>query len=58
MIKIKIGGVYTPREVSTVWITRLSDNRCMLCQMYHAGYQYRDMIEQILNERGFTFTFR
>lgn len=59
MIKINIKcGVYNSDKLSEVWITRLSDNKCMLCEMWHPGYQYADTIESILNERGFTFDFR
>lgn len=59
MIKINIKcGVYNSDKLSEVWITRLSDNKSVLCEMWHPGYQYADTIESILSERGFTFDFR
>ena len=49
---------YISDHYSTIWLRRLSDNREILCELKHPGYQYREQIEQVFNQRGFSFSFR
>lgn len=52
------GSFYNADCYSEIWLTRLSDNSCKLCLLKHPGYQYREQIERVFNQRGFTFSFR